>query len=219
MNKLPKTRNNDFVVQETANELLLYDLISNRAFCLNETAAIIFNACNGETSFAEINQKHDFTDELILLTLDGLKKENLLDEKFVSPFDRVKRREAIRKIGLATMITLPLISSVIAPTAVNAQSLGAGALYSVCSSPIDCGAGAPNCIDIESGSQFGSQRCCINSFASTRGGTNATFSNSAALCEDCLRGIQPQCCSNSFSSSNCNLGPGFFGPVCIGVCS
>ncbi|MEK7724630.1 MAG: hypothetical protein AAB336_09805 [Acidobacteriota bacterium] len=123
MNKLPKTRTQNFVVQETANELLVYDLITNKAFCLNETAAIVFNACDGKTSFAELNRKHNFTDELIFLTLDSLSKENLLDENFSSPFDKMKRREIIKKIGLATMITLPIISSLVAPTAAAASSL------------------------------------------------------------------------------------------------
>lgn len=123
MNKLPKTRTQNFVVQETANEVLIYDLATNKAFCLNETATIVFNACDGKTSFAELNRKHNFTDDFIFLTLDSLSKENLLDENFSSPFDRIERREIIKKIGLATMITLPLISSVVAPTAAMASSL------------------------------------------------------------------------------------------------
>lgn len=148
MNKLPKTRTQNFVVQETANEVLIYDLATNKAFCLNETAAIVFNACDGKTSFAELNRKHNFTDELIFLTLDSLSKENLLDENFSEPFDRMKRREIIKKIGLATMVTLPLVSSVVAPKAVMAASCGGDRSPgdTICSNSIsECDSYAPLC--------------------------------------------------------------------------
>lgn len=192
MNKLPKARSNNFVVQETANELLVYDLITNKAFCLNETAAIIFNACDGETSFNEINRRHNFTDELIFLTLDSLKTENLLDENFHSPFDRVKRREVIKKIGLATMMALPLISSVIAPKAVNAQSDGIGIL-GTCPNGSGCQPGL-TCRTCTSGCFGESMRCCS-------GGSVFPFGNIGIIVG---MNLDPVTCSNAADNTCCS---------------
>jgi hypothetical protein len=142
MNKLPVARNTDIVVQELGKEILIYDLKIHKAYNLNETSSIVYKACDGKTSFAELKAKHKFTDEIIYLALDGLKKENLLeaDEAYASPFASLSRREAIRKVGLATMIALPVISSLIAPTAAMAQSglLGAGF---PCTSGAQCSTG------------------------------------------------------------------------------
>jgi hypothetical protein len=125
MNKLPMARSKDLVVQTLDKEVLIYDLHTNKAYNLNETSSIVFKACDGKTSFEDLKRKNKFTDDLIFLALDELNKENLIetDNSFVSPFNGVSRREAIRKVGLATMIALPVISSLVAPTALTAQSV------------------------------------------------------------------------------------------------
>ncbi len=55
MNK-PKTRNENIVLSEFANEVLIYDLIINKAYCLNETSTMIWQLCDGTRSIAEISQ-------------------------------------------------------------------------------------------------------------------------------------------------------------------
>jgi hypothetical protein len=121
---LPLVRFENIVTQTLDTEILIYDLAVNKAFCLNETSAIVYQACNGKTTFAELKTKHLLSDEIIFLALDELKRQNLLanDTNYQSPFAGMTRREAIRKVGLASMIALPLISSVIAPLAIQAQS-------------------------------------------------------------------------------------------------
>lgn len=129
MKNLPKSRSKNIIVQNLEEEVLIYDLSTNKAFCLNETSARVYNACDGETSVDELKSKYKFTDDLIYLSLDELKRAKLLDEKtdYVSSLAGISRREAVRRVGLATLIALPLISSLIAPTAANAQSGGVGA--------------------------------------------------------------------------------------------
>lgn len=124
MRKLPIARNSNVVVQNLNNEVLIYDLATNKVYNLNETSSLIYNACDGKTSFAELNKKHNFTDELIFLALDQLKKENLVEqlEEYKSPFSGMSRREVIRKIGLSSLIALPVITSLVAPRAAEAQS-------------------------------------------------------------------------------------------------
>lgn len=127
MNKLPLARHTDIIVQELGKELLIYDLTTNRAYSLNETSAAVYRACDGANTFSDLRAEHKFTDELIFLALDELKRESLIRETDypASPLAGVTRREAIRRVGLGTMVALPLISSLIAPTAAMAQSGGA----------------------------------------------------------------------------------------------
>lgn len=121
--KLPSARNQNIVVQHLGKEVLVYDLVSNQAFCLNETSSIIYQSCDGKTSFGELKNKHNFSIDLIFLALDQLKEQNLI-ENFESPFAGVSRREVIRKVGLATMTALPVIAGLTVPTAAHAQSGG-----------------------------------------------------------------------------------------------
>lgn len=124
INTLPAARNNDLVVQELGKELLIYDLQTHKAYQLNETSMIVFNACASQTSFDELKQKYKFTDDLIHLTLDRLKDENLIGN-YNSQFAGISRREAIKKVGLATMIALPVIVGITAPAAAHAASTAA----------------------------------------------------------------------------------------------
>lgn len=121
---LPLVRSENLVVQNLDDEILIYDLTINKAFCLNETSLIVYQACNGKTTFEELKAEYSLNDEIIFLALDELKRHNLLavETDYQSPFAGMTRREVIRKVGLASMIALPLISSVIAPSAIQAQS-------------------------------------------------------------------------------------------------
>lgn len=128
-NKLPLAKTEDIVVQNVEDEILIYDLLTNKAFCLNETSAIIYKACDGKTDFDELKSKHQFTDDLIFFALDNLKKENLIKEDFISPLKGINRRVMIKKIGLATAVALPIIVAIAAPTAVQA-AISCGGTFS-----------------------------------------------------------------------------------------
>lgn len=123
--KLPKARTENLVEQNLEKETLIYDLLIDKAFNLNQTSSIIYKACNGKTTFDELKKKHKFTDDFIYLALDELKRNNLLaDESYISPFAAMNRREAIRKLGLASMIALPVVVGLSAPSAAQAASGG-----------------------------------------------------------------------------------------------
>jgi hypothetical protein len=144
MNHYPLARTTDVVVQTLDAEVLIYDLGTNKAHCLNETSAAVYQACDGKTSVSEISfllskqLKSLVTEDFVWLALDGLKKENLIEnESEVStPFEGLSRREVIRKVGLASMIALPVISSLIAPPAAHAQSGGANG--ATCTANANC---------------------------------------------------------------------------------
>lgn len=121
--KLPKTRTENLLEQNLAGETLIYDLSADKAFNLNETSTIVYKACCEDLTFDELKRTSKFADDVIYLALDELKRNNLLiDENYVSPFAGMNRREVIKKVGLASMIALPIITGLSAPFAVHAVS-------------------------------------------------------------------------------------------------
>ena len=97
--KLPKAQVADIVVQDLKDEVLIYDLQTHKAYNLNETSAIVYKACDGETEFAELKRRYNFTVDLICLALDGLKKNDLISDcEAGNYFKELSRREAIRLV-------------------------------------------------------------------------------------------------------------------------
>src|SRR4028118_2223687 len=120
----------DIVITEFDGEVLVYDLKTNKAFNLNKTSSLIWEWCDGKHSLSEISRllgeklNADVDVGLVWLALEQLRQENLIENEVVLPESLVglSRRQAIRKVGLAAVITLPFISSLVAPTAMHAQS-------------------------------------------------------------------------------------------------
>lgn len=122
--QFPLARTNGLVVQETPDELLVYDLDSDKAHCLNETAARVWKACDGKNSVADIAALigSDAGDDVVWLAIDQLNENNLLDAEMGSRFAGMSRRDVIKKVGLGTMIALPIIASLAAPRSAMAAS-------------------------------------------------------------------------------------------------
>ena len=131
MNK-PIARKTDIVVQALKDETLIYDLRENRAYCLNETSALVWKLCDGNRNTGEIRLEVSkklnahLNEEFVWLAVEELKNNNLLEKPndLMNQFDGLSRREVIRKVGFASVVALPLISSIVAPETVAAQSCG-----------------------------------------------------------------------------------------------
>jgi hypothetical protein len=145
----PVSRKDDIIVQELKGEVLIYDLKINKAYCLNETSAIVWQLCDGNNSVADITKKFSkelnspVTEDFVWLALDQLKQENLLSnsEEIVPEFNGMSRREVIRKVGLGTMVAIPIVAGLVAPTAAQAQTGGACTTpANGCGSDGDCNA-------------------------------------------------------------------------------
>lgn len=143
----PRARKDGLVIRELADEVLVYDLEKHRAFCLNKTAAAVWKRCDGETTVQEIakaltkdlNEPVDV--ELVWSALDRLQKSRLLTDRVARPIERsgITRREALRRVGLAAAIT-----SIIAPTAANAQTIAGTVTPAACRARMAKGAGCGN---------------------------------------------------------------------------
>lgn len=126
MKQLPIARKQNLIEQESDENILIYDLVINKAFSLNKTSAIVYKSCDGIMTFEELKKRTGLSEEIIFLTLDILQKNDLLEssENFLESFGDLSRRQIIRKVGLASMIALPLVSSLIAPSSAQARSGG-----------------------------------------------------------------------------------------------
>lgn len=145
MNIYPRSRSSDLLVQSTNNEVLVYDLLIDKAYLLNQTSAFIWHNLDGKTSIKDISLKlakhfqEPANEEIVWLAIDLFKRENLLEnnQSVNLPFTNTTRREVIKKAGLATMIALPLVSSLIAPTSAHAAS-GCLSCYPAGAVPTQC---------------------------------------------------------------------------------
>ncbi len=50
---MPRARQDELVVEELSDETLVYDLKRHKANCLNRTAALVWQDCDGQTSVAQ----------------------------------------------------------------------------------------------------------------------------------------------------------------------
>ena len=127
---LPKMREHDLVIDDLPDEVLVYDLENHKAHCLNRSAALVWRACDGKRSSAEIAQRltaeldSPFSEDLVLIALNQLEKLSLLDREATMPahFAVLSRRQMIRNLGLAAAVAVPVVTSIVAPSAVQAAT-------------------------------------------------------------------------------------------------
>ena len=131
------------------------------------------------------------SEDLVRLALEGMKKDNLLEnaDELTNRFAGLSRREAVKKVGLASMAILPVITGLIAPTAANAAS--------------NCAASGAACTpsdNTQSNCCNSNQRCfnstCSNCFST---GTSVASCQSAGCCNK--RSDRNLCCSGSFNEA------------------
>ena len=123
----PRARTGDLIVQEVVDEVLVYDLRSNEAHCLNTTAAAIWRACDGSTPIASLAEHISAVtgapcdQNVVWHALEQLQQRDLLEGTHAPSPGPITRRELIVTLKTAALL-LPLITSIVAPTAAMAQS-------------------------------------------------------------------------------------------------
>lgn len=142
----PEARKEGLLVHELSGEVLVYDLDRHKAHCLNKTAALVWERCDGKTSVPQLVQqletalKTPVDEEVVWLAVDQLGKSRLLQEKIAPETGRVRlsRRELIKRAGLGAALALPLVTSIIAPTAAQAGSLCSAVICNAGVCPTGC---------------------------------------------------------------------------------
>ena len=147
----PEARRRGLVVHPLSDEILVYDLDRHKAYCLNKTSAVVWSRCDGKTTIAELVEhlRNEYempvVEDVVSLALDQLRKSHLLEGPTAAQKPVLTRRELIKRIGVGGVMLMPLITTVMAPTAAQAAT--------VCSSVVCSGGVCPTgCICVSNGS-------------------------------------------------------------------
>jgi hypothetical protein len=131
--QIPMARKEGLVIQEMPDELLVYDLETNKAHCLNETAYSVWKACDGKNTVADIAALFENgSEDLVWLAIDQLNENDLLEREYRLDLNGRTRRDLIKKVGLASVIALPVVASLTAPSSALAAASCA------CTTPTSC---------------------------------------------------------------------------------
>lgn len=130
----PRARRAALLVQELPDELLVYDKKRHQAHCLNRMASLIWRLCDGETTPTGLAERvgealhAPIPEEVIWHGLDQLRQFDLLEAANPPPAGRAHlgRREMIVEVGGLIGVALPLVLSITAPIAADAQSVPGG---------------------------------------------------------------------------------------------
>lgn len=125
----PLARQASLIVKEVENETLVYDLETDKAHCLNETAARVWRLCDGHNSVSEIARRLSakatgtVDENVISLALDQLEKFKLLEQPREKRAYRgdMSRRQLVRTLGVAAIV-LPMVTSILVPVAAQQAS-------------------------------------------------------------------------------------------------
>jgi hypothetical protein len=148
----PIARQRGLVMLEMPDDLLVYDIDANQGHCLNRSAAIVWNLCDGSNSVTDMVREFEtasggkVTEDFVWLAIDQLIESKLIDGTTVGRFATTQsRRQALRSIGLASMTALPVISSLVMPPNTLGNVNCACTSNADCNSPSMAGCPARTC--------------------------------------------------------------------------
>jgi hypothetical protein len=145
----PVARRTGIVTKKLDNEMLVYDLDRHQAHCLNQNAALIWGYCDGVRTVSDLcsllNTDQGTTahqkEQMIWIALTELDKAGLLNEPIMKPetIKGLTRRQLIKAAGVAALVAIPVVGTMMAPTASEASTcLATG---QPCISSADCCSG------------------------------------------------------------------------------
>jgi hypothetical protein len=124
-------RKNDVITRIMDNELCVYDQLSNKCHVLNQTAALIWQQCDGRSTIADMTAKLKEEglpgdEDVVFLALDQFSKAGLLEQSATEPehSHSASRRSVMRKWGAVAglALLLPMVETITAPSAYASAS-------------------------------------------------------------------------------------------------
>jgi hypothetical protein len=124
---LPPARRDGILFQAIDDEVIVCDTERHKAHCLNRTAALVWEHCDGQTTVADVARR--LTRELqtpvepavVWLAVEQLGKAHLLAERPWSPRG-LSRRELLKRLGVAAALAVPLVTTIVTPVAAQGAS-------------------------------------------------------------------------------------------------
>ena len=123
--RLPLSRTDNLVIRELDDETLVYDTERDEAHCLNPTAALVWQQCDGKTTADQAARSLQsklgapIDSDLVWLAVKQLQRFHLV-ERTPKP-QGVTRRDLVLKYA-PLALALPVIVSITSPTPVQAAS-------------------------------------------------------------------------------------------------
>lgn len=126
------TRVEGVTIERVADEILaVQDSTSSEAHALNQSAAAVFDLCDGQSSkaemAAEIRRRTGLPEdeEIVDLALAELSDAGLVDLDGLEPLPAVARRQLIRRLALSSVavMTLPVVETVLLPSGAMAANV------------------------------------------------------------------------------------------------
>ena len=145
----PQAKTRGVIVEHLADEVLVYDLGRDRAHCLNQAAARVWEMCDGRKTIAQIateisgGGEEEASREAVWLAVEELSRAGLMEEKIKRPTVKgMSRREVMKRIAVAAAIGVPVVTSIVAPTASHAANCIASG--GACTTSPNCCSGVCN---------------------------------------------------------------------------
>jgi len=159
----PMARTEDILIESLDDEVLIYDLRSHEATCLNASAALIWDLCDRQRSIGDIVDELDnaeVTEFHVAAVIDQLRGKSLLEDDAAPGGHEVgapRSRRAFLGTAAAASMVLPAVMSTVVPAAAQLQPIGTL-----------CGSGDPGTSSGNAGDPFcnggpgstGDLKCC-----------------------------------------------------------
>jgi len=149
--RMPRARQVGLIIEDLQGEVLVYDCERDKAHCLNQTAALVWKYCDGKTTVTSIAHQLErdlnlnrVDEKIVWYALDQLSKDHLLEQGSVplAMLGGLTRRQMVRTLGVAAVIAVPLVTSIVVPTAQAATSCVSNG--GPCTSSAQCCSGVCN---------------------------------------------------------------------------
>jgi hypothetical protein len=138
---VPQRRRSGLIMEQLDGEVLLYVEPAHRAFCLNQTAARVWEAIDGRRDLGAIAERVSLEPEIVAGALRDLGESGLLEAVADLPSVDLSRRRLMR----AGLIAIPFIVAITVPRAAEAASCTVGLPSGpACSPTVHCCTGICN---------------------------------------------------------------------------
>jgi hypothetical protein len=175
--RIALARSQRLLVEEIESEVVVYDLDTDHAHLLNEVTAAVWRLCDGSSSVGSVatavsNEIGTPVTPLVIQdAVEQLSNAGLLETE-VTERHGMTRRQLIVRAGVAA-VAIPVVTSIIAPTAAAAASAGL-VTGSTCTADSEC---ASNCCK-----GTGGTKTCISCAIGTPTGCNSPCTGVSKTC-------------------------------------
>ncbi len=126
----PRSVQQHITTQQVGAETLVYDELRHRAFCLNASSSAVWRLADGTRTVAEISAaaseelRASLSEELVWYAIEELLRDGLMEAASSSAktVRAISRRAMLQRLGVGGVMLLPVVASIVAPTAAQAYS-------------------------------------------------------------------------------------------------